>query len=73
MAILNDLKERWQEVRKAVLARHGDVIDEQELDEVAGQREKLCHLLGEKCGLTQAQANRELDQIMTSIQFGQNV
>lgn len=67
MSAIDAFKANWQKIREAVKKRWGDKITDRDLDEVAGQREKLCHLLGYKCGLSEREANKELDNILDSI------
>ena len=67
MTTLDLLREKWDDVRAALKARWGDKITDAELDEVAGQREKLCHLLGEKCKLGEQAANREINIVLDGL------
>ena len=68
MNALDHLMEKWDEVKAAIKKRWGDKITDRDLDKVAGQREQLCHLLVEKCGLPRVEAaNREIDTILSGI------
>ena len=61
------LKEKWDHVRAAIKARWGDKITDAELDAVAGQHEKLCHLIGDKCTMRVHEARGELNKILDGI------
>jgi uncharacterized protein YjbJ (UPF0337 family) len=67
MARKNVLEERWQEIKAAVKKRFGDKITDAELDQVAGQHDQLCHLIGDKCGLSEHQSRREVQTIMDEL------
>ena len=67
MSALDTFKDRWEDIRNAVKQRWGDKITDRDLDQVAHQRDELCHLIGEKCGLKQREANRELNAILDGI------
>ena len=60
-------REKWDQVRAAIKARWGNKITDAELDEVKGQHEKACHLIGEKCGMKASEARSEMNKILDGI------
>ena len=60
----NAVQSKWDQIRAWVKRNWGDRITDRDLDEVAGQRERLCGLLNEKCGVPRDRSNREIDNII---------
>ena len=67
MTATDVFKEKWAGIRQWVKEQWGDKITDADLDQVAGQREQLCHLLSEKCGLSERVANQEINKALDSI------
>lgn len=58
----NDILEgKWKQIRGDIKSWWGDITDD-ELDQVAGQRDKLVGLLQEKYGYARSKAEAELDR-----------
>ena len=70
MSAVDIFRKKWNEIRAAVKERWGDKITDADLDRIAGQHEQLCHLLGEKCGLSERRAREEVNKILDSVQLG---
>jgi uncharacterized protein YjbJ (UPF0337 family) len=51
---------KWKQLRGAVREKWGELTDD-DLDRVAGQRDKLLGLLQEKYGYSRDEAEREID------------
>ncbi len=56
----NVLEGKWMQLRGAIRDKWGEITDN-ELDQIAGKREKLAGVLQEKYGYTQMEAEREID------------
>jgi uncharacterized protein YjbJ (UPF0337 family) len=61
------LKGTWKQIRGEAKARWGKLTDD-ELDQVAGERDKLLGLLQERYGYAKAKAEREIDDFLLEIQ-----
>jgi uncharacterized protein YjbJ (UPF0337 family) len=61
----NVLEGKWMQLRGAVREKWGDLTDD-DLDMVAGKREKLAGVLQERYGYTQIEAEREIDDFLTN-------
>jgi uncharacterized protein YjbJ (UPF0337 family) len=57
------LKGTWKQVRGQVKSKWGELTDD-ELDQVAGERDKLLGLLQEKYGYAKVKAEREIDDFL---------
>lgn len=69
MAAVDLFQEKWEHVKSWVKERWGDKISDDELDRVAGQREQLCGLINEKCGVPRKSINRDIDNILSDTQM----
>jgi uncharacterized protein YjbJ (UPF0337 family) len=63
MATDNILKGMWKQVRGEAKVRWGKLTDD-EVDQVAGERDKLLGLLQEKYGYAKAKAEQEIDEFL---------
>jgi uncharacterized protein YjbJ (UPF0337 family) len=61
----NVLEGKWMQLRGAVREKWGDLTDD-DLDQIAGKREKLVGILQERYGYTQIEADREIDDFLTN-------
>ena len=59
----NILEGRWKQLRGAVREKWG-VLTDDELDQIAGNSEKLAGLLQEKYGYSQMEAERQIDEFL---------
>ncbi len=59
----NILEGKWKQLRGEIRSKWGDLTDN-ELDEIAGQRDKLAGMLQEKYGYTQMEAERQIDDFL---------
>lgn len=57
------LEGMWKQIRGEVRQRWGELTDD-ELDQIAGHRDKLIGRLQERYGYTRDEANRELDEFL---------
>lgn len=57
------LKGIWKQVRGEAQSKWGELTDD-ELDQVAGERDKLLGLLQEKYGYAKVKAEQEIDQFL---------
>jgi len=73
MTPIDILKEKWDQVRAAIKARWGDQITDRDLDQVAYQHDQICHLIGEKCGVSERRARAEFNKILDGISLGGHV
>ena len=61
----NVLEGKWMQLRGAVREKWGDLTDD-DLDQIAGKREKLAGVLQERYGYSEIEANREIDDFLTN-------
>jgi uncharacterized protein YjbJ (UPF0337 family) len=61
----NVLEGKWMQLKGAVREKWGDLTDD-DLDMIAGKREKLAGVLQERYGYTQMEAEREIDDFLTN-------
>jgi uncharacterized protein YjbJ (UPF0337 family) len=61
----NVLEGKWLQLRGAVREKWGDLTDD-DLDQIAGKRDKLAGILQERYGYTQIEAEREIDDFLTN-------
>ena len=59
----NILEGNWKQLRGTIREKWGELTDD-ELDQIAGKREKLAGLLQEKYGYTQIEAERQIDDFL---------
>lgn len=57
---------KWKELKGKVQAKWGDLTDD-ELDQIEGRREELVGRLQQRYGKTKEQAEREVDEWMSSL------
>jgi len=61
----NVLEGKWMQLRGAVREKWGDLTDD-DLDQIAGKREKLAGVLQERYGYSEMEVNREIDDFLTN-------
>jgi len=61
----NILEGKWKQLRGSVREKWGDLTDD-ELDQIAGKRDKLSGFLQERYGYTQLEAERQIDDFLES-------
>ena len=61
----NILEGKWKQLRGEIREKWGEITDD-ELDQIAGKRDKLAGLLQEKYGYTQMEAERRIDEFLES-------
>ncbi len=59
----NVLEGKWMQLRGAIREKWGELTDD-ELDQIAGKRDKLAGVLQEKYGYGQMEAEREIDDFL---------
>jgi len=59
----NILEGKWKQLRGAVREKWGALTDD-ELDQIAGNSERLAGLLQEKYGYSQMEAERQIDEFL---------
>lgn len=69
MTVTDRFKEAWDQIRAWAKDRWGDKISDADLERVAGQHDQFCHLIGEKCGLSERVARAEVEKALDSINF----
>jgi uncharacterized protein YjbJ (UPF0337 family) len=60
----NILEGKWKQLRGSIRERWGELTDD-ELDQIAGKREKLAGLLQERYGYTQIEVDRQIDGFLS--------
>jgi len=60
----NVLEGKWMQLRGAVREKWGDLTDD-DLDQIAGKRDKLAGVLQERYGYSEMEVNREIDDFLT--------
>jgi len=63
----NVLKSRWDDVRKRIKARWGNLISDADLEMVRGDRVALINLIVDQCNLDDRVVARELDRMVNDI------
>lgn len=61
--VKNVLEGKWKQLRGNVRTRWGELTDD-DLDRIAGNRDRLAGLLQEKYGYTQMEAERQIDEFL---------
>jgi uncharacterized protein YjbJ (UPF0337 family) len=61
----NILEGNWKQIRGTIREKWGELTDD-ELDQIAGKRDKLAGLLQERYGYTQMEAERQIDDFLES-------
>ncbi|MFT3892052.1 MAG: CsbD family protein [Anaerolineales bacterium] len=59
----NILQGKWKQLRGEIRERWGELTDD-DLDQVAGQSDKLAGMLQERYGYTQMEAERQIDEFL---------
>ena len=59
----NILEGKWKQLRGSVREKWGDLTDD-ELDQIAGKRDKLSGFLQERYGYTQVEAEQQIDDFL---------
>ncbi len=62
---------KWMQLRGAIREKWGELTDD-ELDQIAGKRDKLAGVLQEKYGYGQMEAEREIDDFLEHWQEDQS-
>jgi len=60
----NILEGKWKQLRGSIRERWGELTDD-ELDQIAGKRDKLAGLLQERYGYTQMEVDRQIDDFLS--------
>jgi len=61
----NILEGNWKQIRGSIREKWGELTDD-ELDHIAGKRDKLAGVLQERYGYTQMEAERQIDDFLES-------
>jgi uncharacterized protein YjbJ (UPF0337 family) len=61
--VKNILEGKWKQLRGTVRTRWGELTDD-DLDRIAGNRDRLAGVLQEKYGYTQMEAERQIDEFL---------
>ena len=61
----NILEGNWKQIRGTIREKWGELTDD-ELDQIAGKRDKLAGILQERYGYTQVEAERQIDEFLES-------
>ena len=59
----NILEGKWKQLRGTIREKWGELTDD-ELDQIAGNSDRLAGLLQEKYGYTQLEAERQIDEFL---------
>jgi uncharacterized protein YjbJ (UPF0337 family) len=59
----NILEGKWMQLRGSIREKWGELTDD-ELDQIAGKRDRLVGVLQEKYGYTQLEADRQIDDFL---------
>jgi len=59
----NILEGKWKQLRGTIREKWGELTDD-ELDQIAGDSDRLAGLLQEKYGYTQMEAERQIDELL---------
>ena len=60
----NILEGKWMQLKGSVREKWGDLTDD-ELDQIAGRRDKLAGKLQERYGYSELEAEREIDDFLS--------
>ena len=61
----NILEGNWKQIRGSIREKWGELTDD-ELDQIAGKRDRLAGVLQERYGYTQMEAERQIDDFLES-------
>lgn len=59
----NILEGKWKQLRGNIREKWGELTND-DLDQIAGKREKLAGILQERYGYTQMEAERQIDEFL---------
>lgn len=59
----NILEGNWKQIRGSIREKWGELTDD-ELDQIAGKRDRLAGVLQERYGYTQVEAERQIDDFL---------
>jgi uncharacterized protein YjbJ (UPF0337 family) len=59
----NILEGKWMQLRGSIREKWGDLTDD-EVDQIAGKRDRLAGVLQERYGYTELEAEREIDDFL---------
>jgi uncharacterized protein YjbJ (UPF0337 family) len=59
----NILEGKWKQLRGEIRQRWGELTDD-EVDQIAGKRDKLAGILQERYGYTQLEAEQQIDDFL---------
>jgi uncharacterized protein YjbJ (UPF0337 family) len=59
----NILEGKWMQLKGSIREKWGDLTDD-ELEQIAGKRDKLAGVLQERYGYTELEAEREIDSFL---------
>jgi len=62
----NILEGKWMQLRGQIREKWGELTDD-ELDQIAGKRDKLAGVLQEKYGYAQAEAEQQIDDFLETV------
>ena len=62
----NILEGKWLQLRGVIREKWGQLTDD-ELDQIAGKRDKLAGVLQEKYGYAQAEAEQQIDDFLETV------
>jgi uncharacterized protein YjbJ (UPF0337 family) len=63
----NVLEGKWLQLRGSIREKWGEITDD-ELDQIAGKRDKFAGVLQEKYGYTQMEAERQIDDFLKNLE-----
>jgi uncharacterized protein YjbJ (UPF0337 family) len=61
----NILEGNWKQIRGSIREKWGELTDD-ELDQIAGKRDRLAGVLQERYGYTQMEAERQIDDFLAT-------
>lgn len=59
----NILEGKWKQLRGTIREKWGELTDD-DLDQIAGKRDKFAGILQERYGYTQMEAERQIDEFL---------
>lgn len=63
----NVLEGKWLQLRGSIREKWGEITDD-ELDQIAGKRDKFAGVLQEKYGYTQIEAERQINDFLENLE-----
>lgn len=67
----NVLEGKWNQIKGKIKQQWGELTDD-DIDRIRGNRAEMIGVLQEKYGMTQEEAERELDQFLTAFEETQS-